>query len=141
MVAAHGHIDVLVNDGAVMVRGPIAEMEQADFERVVEINVRAPYFLAQAAHARMRDSSGGSIIDLGSINSAYGLDTVSIYGLTKGAITQFTQAAAAEWARDRVRVNCIAPGFIKDADQCRSALRNERRSAWILDRVPMARPG
>jgi NAD(P)-dependent dehydrogenase (short-subunit alcohol dehydrogenase family) len=139
--ADHGRLDVLVNCAALMARGRIETMEPADFDRVIGVNIRAPYFLSKAAYLRMRDDGGGAIVNIGSVNSDYGLDTVSIYGLTKGAIKQFTQVAAAEFAPGRVRVNCLAPGYFRTQLNAQALWADEKRRAWILDRVLLARAG
>jgi 2-deoxy-D-gluconate 3-dehydrogenase len=139
--AAHGRIDVLVNCAGIVARTPIAETDPETFDRVVAVDVRAPYFLSQAVHPIMRDGGGGSIVNIGSLNSFYGLDTVSVYGLAKGALTQFTRTAAVEWAPDGVRVNTLTPGFIRTPINAESLWGMDHRRAWLLDRVPMGRPG
>ncbi len=136
-----GRLDVLVNCAGIVSRSRIADIDVETFDRVVAVDVRAPYFLSQAAHRVMRDQGGGCIVNIGSVNSFFGLDTASVYGLAKGALTQFTKAAAVEWASDRVRVNCIVPGFTQTPINVEALWGNRRRRAWILDRVPMARPG
>lgn len=137
----HGRLDVLVNCAGIVSRTRIEATDPELFDRVVAVDMRAPYFLSQAVHTLMRQQGGGSIINVGSVNSFFGLDTASVYGLSKGALTQFTKAAAVEWARDGVRVNCLTPGFIKTPINATDLWADERRSAWIIDRVPMARPG
>lgn len=139
--ARYGRLDILVNCAAFIARGRIDDMDPGTFDKVVAIDVRAPYFLARAAHPIMRAGAGGSIVNVGSVNSFFGLDTVSLYGLSKGALAQFTKAAAIEWAADRVRVNSITPGFIHTPVNAVALWGNDRRRSWILDRVPMARAG
>jgi NAD(P)-dependent dehydrogenase (short-subunit alcohol dehydrogenase family) len=89
----------------------------------------------------MREQGGGSIVNIGSINTFFALDTVSVYGLAKAGLTQFTKVSAVEWAPDAVRVNCIAPGFIHTPINAETVWADEGRRAWLLNRVPMARPG
>lgn len=139
--ARHSRIDVLINCAAYIARGQVDDTDTGTFDKVVAIDVRAPYFLSKAAHRLMRDAGGGSIVNIGSVNSFFGLDTVSVYGLSKGALAQFTKAAAIEWVADRVRVNSITPGFIQTPVNTTALWGDERRRSWILDRVPMARAG
>lgn len=136
-----GRIDILVNCAATNARLSIEEMDQATWDRVVAVNVRAPYFLSQAVHPIMRDAGGGVMVNIGSLNSAYGLSRVSVYGLGKAAIAQLTRSSAVEWAPDRIRVNCLVPGFMVTPMNEEALWGNARRRAWMLDRVPMARPG
>jgi NAD(P)-dependent dehydrogenase (short-subunit alcohol dehydrogenase family) len=139
--ARMGRIDVLVNCAATNARLPIAGMDPATFDRIVAVNIRAPYFLSQAVQPLMRAAGGGVIVNVGSINSAYGLALVSVYGLTKGAIAQLTRSCAVEWAPDGIRVNCLVPGFIVTPMNEEALWGHPRRRAWMLDRVPMDRPG
>jgi NAD(P)-dependent dehydrogenase (short-subunit alcohol dehydrogenase family) len=139
--ATHGRLDVLVNCAGSVARTRIADTDAGTFDRIVAVDVRAPYFLSQSAHRFMQAQGGGSIVNIGSVNSFFGLDTVSVYGLSKGALMQFTRAAAVEWAADGVRVNCITPGFIRTPINIEALWGDARRRSWIIDRVPMARPG
>lgn len=100
-----------------------------------------PYFLSQAVQPLMRDAGGGVIINIGSVNSFFGLSSVSVYGLTKGAIAQLTRSSAVEWAPDGIRVNCLVPGFIVTPMNEDALWSDPRKRSWILDRVPMGRPG
>jgi NAD(P)-dependent dehydrogenase (short-subunit alcohol dehydrogenase family) len=138
---ALGRIDVLINCAGTNARLPIADMDEATWERIVAVNIRAPYFLSQAVHPLMRDAGGGVIVNIGSLNSHYGLSSVSVYGLTKGALAQFTRSSAVEWAPDGIRVNCLIPGFIVTPMNEQALWGQPRRRAWMLDRVPMGRPG
>ncbi|MFN3333109.1 MAG: SDR family NAD(P)-dependent oxidoreductase, partial [Caldilinea sp.] len=100
--AALGQLDILINCAATNRRKPMLEATQEDFDAIVAINLRAPYFLSQATHPYMVAQGGGKIIHIGSINSFYGLDNVSIYGLSKGGLAQLTKVMAVEWARDNI---------------------------------------
>jgi NAD(P)-dependent dehydrogenase (short-subunit alcohol dehydrogenase family) len=143
ITAAHGalgRLDILVNCAAMNRRKPIAAVTPDDFDTIVAVNLRSIYFLCQAAHPLLRAQGGGKIIQVGSINSFYGLDTVSVYGLTKGALTQLTKVMAVEWARDNIQVNCIAPGFM-DTPLSKPVWADEHRAEWLRGRIPARRPG
>lgn len=139
--ARHGRLDVLVNCAGTNTRAPIEDVDVATFERIVGVDLRAPYFLSQAAYGLMREQGGGSIVNIGSINTFFALATVSVYGLSKAGLSQFTRAAAVEWAPHAVRVNCIAPGFIHTPINAEAVWADEGRRGWLLNRVPMDRPG
>jgi NAD(P)-dependent dehydrogenase (short-subunit alcohol dehydrogenase family) len=136
-----GRLDVLVNCAGMNRRRPIAEVTEDDFETIVAVNLRSPFFLSQAAYPLMRDQGGGKIINIGSITSSIGLGRVSVYGATKGALAQLTQTMAIEWAKDNIQVNCLAPGFIRTPLTDKSVWQDPHASRWLLDRIPARRAG
>jgi NAD(P)-dependent dehydrogenase (short-subunit alcohol dehydrogenase family) len=138
--SAMGRLDVLVNCAAMNRRKPINEVTPDDFDAIVAVNLRSVFFLSQQAHRVMTAQGGGKIIHIGSINSAYSLDGVSVYGLTKGALSQLTRTMAVEWAKDNVQVNCIAPGFMRTSLSA-PVWADAYRAAWLTERIPMRRPG
>jgi NAD(P)-dependent dehydrogenase (short-subunit alcohol dehydrogenase family) len=84
--------------------------------------------------------AGGAIISISSLNVAYALEHVAVYGATKAGISQFTRHMALEWAEHGIRVNAIAPGFM-DTPLAEPIWANPETSRWIHNRVPMERPG
>ena len=135
-----GALDILVNNAATNRRKPITEVTEEDYDFVLAVDLKSPYFLSQAAYPLMRDAGGGKIIHIGSINNHFGLDTVSIYGAAKGGVGQMTKAMAVEWARDNIQVNCIVPGFIY-TPLTKAIWDDEVKSQWFRRRIPMRRPG
>lgn len=139
-VDAFERLDVLINCAATNRRKRITEVTVDDFDTIVAVNLRSAYFLSQAAHPAMCDQGSGKIIHIGSINIHYGLDTVSVYGLSKGGLGQLTKVMAVEWASDNIQVNCLTPGyFLTPLSQ--SLWNDEERSRWFRRRIPMRRPG
>jgi NAD(P)-dependent dehydrogenase (short-subunit alcohol dehydrogenase family) len=140
-VQRFGAVHVVVNNAAVNKRMPILEMDGETWDRIVRINLRAPYFLAQrAAQEMIAQGAGGAIISISSLNVAYALEHVAVYGATKAGISQFTRHMALEWAEHGIRVNAIAPGFM-DTPLAEPIWANPETSRWIHNRVPMERPG
>jgi NAD(P)-dependent dehydrogenase (short-subunit alcohol dehydrogenase family) len=137
---ALGRLDILINCAATNRRKPIAEVTQDDFDTIMAVNLRSVYFLSQAAYPIMRDQGGGKIIHIGSINILYGLDTVSIYGLTKGGLAQLTKVMAVEWAQDNIQVNCVTPGYFLTA-LSRPLWQDDQKARWFRNRLPVRRPG
>lgn len=137
---ALGRLDILINCAATNRRKPIAEVTQDDFDTIVAVNLRSIYFLSQAAQPIMKAQGGGKIIHIGSINIFYALDTVSVYGLTKGGLAQLTKVMAVEWARDNIQVNCITPGFFL-TPLSKSLWEDEGKAHWFRSRLPTRRPG
>jgi NAD(P)-dependent dehydrogenase (short-subunit alcohol dehydrogenase family) len=136
---ALGRLDILVNCAAVNRRKAIQEVTLDDFETIVDVNLRSIYFLCQAVYPIMRAQSGGKIVNIGSVNSFFGLDTVSVYGLTKGAVSQLTKVMAVEWAQDNIQVNCLAPGFVR-TPLSTPLWTDPQKSEWLRSRIPARRP-
>jgi 2-deoxy-D-gluconate 3-dehydrogenase len=137
---ALGRLDILINCAATNRRKPIADVTQEDFDTIVAVNVRSIYFLSQAAYPLMQAQGGGKIIHFGSMNIFYGLDTVSVYGLTKGAVAQLTKIMAVEWAEDNIQVNCVTPGFFL-TPLSRPLWEDDQKADWFRSRLPTRRPG
>ncbi|HEX5415170.1 MAG TPA: glucose 1-dehydrogenase [Chloroflexota bacterium] len=140
VVDRYGGLDILVNCAGVNKREPIVEVTPETFERITNLNLRAAYFLSQAALPKLVERGGGKIVHIGSLNAAFGLGTISVYGLTKGAMAQMTKVQAVEWARHNVQVNCLCPGFI-ETELTAPLWADEAKRRWLLDRVPANRPG
>lgn len=109
-VAAYGRIDVLVNNAGIRVRKPFGAFSHEEFERVVAINLRAPFFASQAVVPIMRAQGGGHVIhmasQLGLVASRYG----AVYNLTKAGLIQLTRSMALELSKDGISVNAVCPG-------------------------------
>lgn len=140
-VRAHfGQIDILINCAGMNQREPIAEVQPETYERLLAVNLRAPFFLSQAVYPGMAERGGGKIVNIGSLTTSYGLGKLAVYGLTKSAIAQMTRTMAVEWAAQNVQVNCICPGWIQTALN-KALWEDEHTHDWILERVPAKRPG
>ena len=136
-----GAVDVVVNNAAVNRRMPITEMDSATWDWITRVNLRLPYFLCQrAARAMIERGEGGSIVSISSLNIDYALEHVSVYGLAKAGLSQLTRHMALEWAEHGIRANAIAPGFM-DTPLAAPIWANADVNRWILNRVPLERPG
>jgi gluconate 5-dehydrogenase len=136
-----GRLDILVNCAGMNRRKPIEEVNEADFDLVMNVNLRSVYFLSQAVHPIMRAQGGGKIVHVASLTTFMGIGKTSIYGITKSALAQLAKTQAVEWARDNIQVNCLAPGFIVTPLTEQSLWQDEKKSGWMLGRIPARRPG
>ncbi len=136
-----GSLDILVNCAGINRRQPILEVTPDVYDAIMAVNLRAVYFLCQAAARAMQDRGGGKIINIGSLTSSIGLADVSVYGATKAAIAELTKTMAVEWARHNIQVNCLAPGFMLTSLTREALWGNEQKRRWMLDRIPARRPG
>lgn len=111
-VAALGRLDVLVTSSGTIVRKPALEIDEADWDAVIDLNLKARFFVSQAAAARMGAAGGGSIIHMASITTFFGVPNQAPYVTGNGGIGAMTRAQAVEWAPYAIHVNAIAPGTI-----------------------------
>ncbi len=110
--AGAGRIDVLVNNAGIFPGGSTVETDEATFDEVYAVNVKAPYFLTAAIAPAMAARGEGAVINLGSWIARLGIPIGSLYSSTKGALETLTRAWAAEFGPAGVRVNAISPGVI-----------------------------
>lgn len=110
---AFGRIDVLVNNAGTTVIKPSLDVSEDDWDLVMDTNVKGTFLMAQAVARPMIDGSGGAIINIGSIASFVGMPGRAVYCASKGAIHLLTRALATEWAAHGIRVNCLAPGYVR----------------------------
>jgi 3-oxoacyl-[acyl-carrier protein] reductase len=109
--ALGGRVDLLVNNAGVYPSGPTADLTDADLERLLAVNVRAPHVLVAALAPAMAARGDGTIVNVGSWIATVGLPQGALYGATKAAIEQLTRAWAAELGPSGVRVNAVSPGI------------------------------
>jgi len=111
-----GRIDILVNNAGIYPPGTTSTTDDATFDRVYAVNVKAPFFLTQAVVPGMIEAGGGVIINLGSWIARLGIPVGALYSSTKGAMETLTRAWAAEFGAKGVRVNAISPGVVVSPD-------------------------
>jgi len=108
-----GGVDILVNNAATISLGTLAEETGAEFLRVMKINAWAPLYLSRLCRESMRARGGGAIINITSNEGVRPSTGVGTYALSKAAMINMAQLLGKEWARDGIRVSCIAPGLIR----------------------------
>lgn len=138
-LAHHGHLDVLVNCQGTTTLKPAEEFTAADWDMVVNTNLRSVFFACQEVGRHMLGRGKGCVLNIGSLSSYRGWPRSALYGLAKTAVVSLTETLAAEWAARGVRVNALAPGFVM-TDLNRDKMSPERK-ALALARTPMGRFG
>lgn len=144
-LAEFGRLDILINNAGTIARSPAVEYSEEDWARVIEVNLSSVFRLSQLAGRHMieraeSEGRGGKIVNIASLLSFQGGVTVPAYAASKGGVAQLTKALANEWARYRVNVNAIAPGYMR-TDNTAALQQDEVRSRQILERIPAGRWG
>ncbi len=106
-------LDILVNNAGVQTWKALLDLEEAEWDRVIDTNLKGTFLCTQRAARRMKDAGGGSIINLGSGCNKLAFPHLVDYTASKGGIEMFTKVAAAELGQYRIRVNCVAPGAVE----------------------------
>ncbi|MHA0316822.1 2-dehydro-3-deoxy-D-gluconate 5-dehydrogenase KduD [Sphingomonas melonis] len=139
-VAGLGGLDILVNNAGIIRRADAVDFTEADWDAVVDTNLKSVFFLCQAAGRHMIAKGKGRIINIASMLTFQGGIRVPSYTASKSGIGGLTKLLANEWAKHGLSVNAIAPGYI--ATNNTAALQaDEVRNAAILDRIPAGRWG
>jgi len=139
-LAKFERIDILVNNAGTIRRAPAVEFSEADWDAVLEVNLRSVFRLCQLAGRGMLERGRGKIVNIASLLSFQGGITVPAYAASKGAVAQLTKALSNEWAGRGVNVNAIAPGYIR-TDNTAALQADETRNRQILERIPAGRWG
>lgn len=136
-----GRIDGLVNNAAVVRHLPLAEWTVAGFDEHVATNMRAPFFLIQAALPALAESRLKAVVNISSSSGIVQRTGQSVYGMTKSALGYLTQTLAGELAPSGIRVNCIAPGPVDTPIHATWATDLDAAYRWLEGQVPLGRIG
>ena len=148
ILAKAGKIDVLVNNAGIIRRAPAKDFSEADWNAVIATNLNSPFFLMQAVgkwwietgRAAAPETARLKLVNVASLLSFQGGITVPAYAASKHGIAGATKALANEWAKERINVNAVAPGYIA-TENTRALREDPARNRAILDRIPEARWG
>jgi NAD(P)-dependent dehydrogenase (short-subunit alcohol dehydrogenase family) len=134
------HVNILVNNAAVLLPGTAESLSEGDFDQTFDINVKGLWLMSRAVLPHMRVAGGGSIVNIGSVLSLVGARNRVAYSASKGAVMAMTKAMALDHAAEKIRVNCIAPGIVETEMVARfSTDENARKQRVALH--PMGRFG
>lgn len=137
----HGAIDILVNNAGIIKRTPILEMETKDFAEVINVDLIGPFIVSKYVARGMVERQSGKIINMCSMMSELGRDSVSAYAAAKGGLKMLTKSMATEWARFNIQVNGIGPGYFATSQTAPIRVGGHPFNEFIISRTPAGRWG
>lgn len=136
-----GRLDILLNGAGIQFRCKAEDFPAERWNKIMDINLNAVFFLAQLAGRTMLDQGYGRIINVASMTSWFGSEMIPAYSASKGAVAQLTKALSNEWSGRGVNVNAIAPGYMVTKLTADMKEKNPRQYEEITGRIPMHRWG
>ena len=136
-----GDIDILVNNAGIIKRIPMIEMSAADFRQVIDIDLNAPFIMAKAVLPAMIKRRKGKIINICSMMSELGRETVSAYAAAKGGLKMLTKNIASEYGEFNIQCNGIGPGYIATPQTAPLRTEGHPFNSFIIAKTPAARWG
>ncbi len=141
VTALYGGIDILVNNAAANpVYGPVLQCEEWAFDKIMNVNVKAPFALGNLVYPSMKSRGGGSVINISSIAGITPDPGLGMYSVSKAALNMLTKVTAKEWGPDNIRVNAICPGLIKTKFS-EALWQNEKWLQSFVKHTPLGRLG
>lgn len=140
VVEAFGGVDVLVNNAGTVVVKPLADLEVAEWRRVIDTNLTGTFLCARAFGPHMIARQKGRVINIASVSGLVGEPLLTAYAASKGGVVNLTRALAAEWAKHGVTVNAIAPGYF-DTAMTSQGLDDPEVAVRLIKRIPLRRVG
>lgn len=137
----YSRIDILVNNAGINLKKDFTEVTDEDFQKIMLTNVESIFSISREVVKSMIKNKKGSIVNISSMASQYGIPKVIAYSASKGAIESMTRAMAVELSPKGIRVNCIAPGFIATDMSAKALNSDKERKSKVLSRTPMGELG
>lgn len=136
-----GQIDILINNAGIIKRELATTMPVADFRKVIDVDLVGPFIMAQLVGRQMIERKEGKIINICSMMSELGRNSVSAYAAAKGGLKMLTKNLATEWAKHNIQVNGIGPGYFATSQTAPIRVDNHPFNDFIINRTPAARWG
>jgi gluconate 5-dehydrogenase len=136
-----GVIDILVNNAGIIKRIPMVEMSAAEFRQVIDVDLNAPFIVSKAVIPSMIKKGGGTIINICSMMSELGRETVSAYAAAKGGLKMLTRNIASEYGQYNIQCNGIGPGYIATPQTAPLRTEGHPFNSFIISKTPAARWG
>lgn len=137
----HAPIHALVNNAGINQKKPFLEVSEQDFTGILQTNVVGTFLISQLLVQHFLETGSGTIVNVSSMASQYGIPKVIAYTASKSAIEGMTRAMASELSGNNIRVNCVAPGFIATEMSAKALNNDPERKEKVLTRTPMNRLG
>ncbi|GAX44229.1 tropinone reductase homolog [Tolypothrix sp. NIES-4075] len=134
------HLDILVNNVGTNIRKQAWEYSEEEYTTIFETNLTSVFELCRLSYSLLKQNTDASIVNIGSVAGLTALRTGVPYGMTKAALVQLTRGLAVEWAKDKIRVNAIAPWYIQ-TPLAQPVLDNPEFLSQVKARTPMGRVG
>jgi cyclopentanol dehydrogenase len=140
-VQSYGQLNVLINNAGILLRAKIEDMSEADWDRIMAVNVKGVFLGTKCALPALRQAGGGSIVNISSTAGLVGSPSLTAaYTATKGAVRLFTKSTAIQHAKEGIRCNSVHPGPI-ETELIRDMLNDKEAWAQRMRRLPMGRSG
>ena len=136
-----GDIDILVNNAGIIKRVPILDMPVKDFQQVIDVDLVAPLIVAKRVVPKMIEKRAGKIINMCSMMSVYGRNSVSAYAAAKGGLKLLTENMTCEWAKYNLQINGIGPGYIATSQTAPIRVNGHPFNDLVMTRTPAGRWG
>ncbi len=136
----YGKLDILINNVGVNIRKKTKDYSKDEYDKIVNTNLTSTFELSKLAYPLLKKSGAASIVNISSVAGQKHLRTGSVYGMTKAAMIQLTKNLACEWAQDNIRVNAIAPWYIK-TPLAETVLKNPEYYGEVISRTPLKKVG
>jgi NAD(P)-dependent dehydrogenase (short-subunit alcohol dehydrogenase family) len=134
-----GGVDILVNSAGVTARKPATELSEADWDKVLDVNLKGTFLCSRVAARAMKRGGGGAIVNLASIMGfSGGIFPNAAYQASKGGVVNLTRALALEWAADNIRVNAVAPTFVR-TELTTPIFANAEKLEIVMGHTPLGR--
>ena len=136
-----GPIDILINNAGIIKRVPMEDMETLDFRAVIDVDLVGPFIVSKYVGRKMISRRAGKIININSMMSELGRNTVSAYASAKGGLKMLTRNMATEWAKHNIQINGIGPGYFATSQTEPIRVDGHPFNDFIINRTPAAKWG
>lgn len=140
LLSEHGVPDILVNNAGIQRRAPFNEFSPSDWDDIVAANLSSAFYVSRQVTPGMAARGSGKVINIGSVQSQLGRQTIAPYGATKGGLVMLTKGMAADLSRFNIQVNAISPGYFA-TEMNRALVEDESFNSWVINRTPAMRWG